>query len=271
MSKRLIYIAFGLVVLLAVACLSLPAKTAGQVKLAVGGLFLPLFGLANTSHQWMTKAEDALIPRRVLLTQLDQLRHENQLLQFQLQQNAEVLEENSRLRDGVGWTKQTPWKDKLKLARVVGRDPANWWRSIQIGLGSRDGIRPNLTVLTPQGLVGRTTEVSYSRTAVVLVGDPNCQVAARVHDSHETTGIIVPSSADAMDNTLVNLTYLPRTAPIKPGQKVFTSGQGGIYPPGIPLGQIVDSRLAEFGIYLEARVRLAENLNRLEEVWVLCP
>ncbi len=48
-----------------------------------------------------------------------------------------------------------PWK--LKLANVILRDPANWWRTLQIDLGSRDGVRENLPVLTPDGLVGRVS------------------------------------------------------------------------------------------------------------------
>jgi rod shape-determining protein MreC len=63
--------------------------------------------------------------------------------------------------------------------------------------------------------------------------------------------------------------YLPRTAIVKPGQNVVTSGEGDLFPKGIPVGRIVDSRAAEFGLYTEARVKLAANLPGLEEVWVM--
>jgi rod shape-determining protein MreC len=58
---------------------------------------------------------------------------------------------------------------------------------------------------------------------------------------------------------------------VKPGQKVVTSGLGGIFPKGIPIGQVLDSQSVEFGLYVEARVKLAANLNGLEEIWVLMP
>ena len=58
---------------------------------------------------------------------------------------------------------------------------------------------------------------------------------------------------------------------MKPGQIVVTSGDGGIFPAGIPIGQIVDSQPVEFGLYTEARVKLAANLGALEEVWVMFP
>src|SRR6266699_1400220 len=74
------------------------------------------------------------------------------------------------------WEQQHRWKSRLKLAHVITRDPANWWRTVQIDLGSRDGLRTNLTVLTTEGLVGRVHSVGFTRSQVVLVGDPNCKV-----------------------------------------------------------------------------------------------
>ena len=96
--------------------------------------------------------------------------------------------ENARLRQLVGWQQQTSWK--LKLAKVVLREPANWWRTAQIDLGSRDGLRVNLPVVTPDGLVGRILTVSLTRSQVVLLGDPNCKVSARVENETRDTGII---------------------------------------------------------------------------------
>jgi rod shape-determining protein MreC len=74
-----------------------------------------------------------------------------------------------------------------------------------------------------------------------------------------------------LDSSLVNLGFLSRNAALAPGQKVVTSGLGGIFPAGIPIGTIVDFRSVEFGLYTEARVKLAANLSALEEVWVLFP
>lgn len=177
--------------------------------------------------------------------------------------------ENDRLHDQLGIPRQSPWK--CRIARVIGRDPANWWRTVIIDLGARDGVRPNATVLTAEGLVGRVSGVGNSRSQVVLVGDPNCRVAAMILETRDTTGIIVPPSADTFDNTLVDLTSLSRNSTLKPGQRVCTSGQGGVFPKGIPIGQVVDWRAMEFGLYAEARVKLAVNYNQLQEVWVATP
>ncbi len=267
MFKRKHYLALGAVTLVTVLVLSLPSRAVSHLKLAIGGLFLPLFGSVNTTRQLPIRAADTILPRSELLQEIETLQRENQQLKVQTSQAAATARENDQLRALIGWQRQQPWK--LKLASVVLRDPANWWHTIQIDLGKRDGVRENLPVLTSDGLVGRILSVGYTRSQVVLIGDPGCRVSARVLNPAHDLGVINPGGP--LDNSLVDLTYLSGNANLKPGQEVVTSGEGGIFPPGIPVGQIVDSRQAEFGLYTEARVKLSANLGALDEVWVLFP
>ena len=267
MLKRLHYIALGLVVLLTLVILNLPSQTSARFKQGIGSLFLPLFGLANSSQQLARTTVDSVVSRGELLKFNDGLRRENQQLRLQALQAQETANENARLRQLVGWQRQTTWK--LKLAKVVLREPANWWRTVQIDLGSRDGLRVNMPVLITDGLVGRISSVSLTRSQVVLLGDPNCKASARVENETRDTGIIGPSGP--LDTEFVELGYLSRNANLKPAQNVVTSGEGGIFPPGIPIGKVVDVQAVDYGLRTEARVRLAANLNSLEEVWVMFP
>lgn len=266
MLKRSHYIALGLVTVIALVILNLPARTSARLKLALGSLFLPLFGLVGASQQTASKVADSLTPRAELERQNELLRRENHQLRVQALQFSEITRENDRLTKLIAWQQRRPeWK--LKLARVVMRDPANWWRTVQIDLGSQHGLSNNLPVLTPDGLVGRIQSVSLTHSQVVLVGDPRCNVAARVENEVRDAGIV--GASGPFDTALVEMKYLPRTAIVKPGQSVVTSGDGDLFPKGIPVGRIVDSRAAEFGLYMEARVKLAANLSGLEEVWVM--
>jgi rod shape-determining protein MreC len=104
---------------------------------------------------------------------------------------------------------------------------------------------------------------------VVLIGDPICRVAAQVENETGDAGVL--GDASPLDRELVTLSYLPRSAVIKPGQRVVTSGLGGTFPRGIPIGAIVDSRQVEYGLSTEARVKLAVSLGAIDEVWVLLP
>lgn len=270
MLKQKNYLALGAVVLVAVLLLSLPARSTARLKLAVGSWFLPLFGLAGAAQQLPADLADSVLPRRELLREIDQLRRENQQLKEQQVQAVAIARENEQLRALLGWQRQVPWK--LKLANVVMRDPANWWSTIQIDLGSRDGIRTNQPVLTAQGLVGRVSSVGFVSSQVVLIGDPSCRVSALVDDAVHDMGVLTPSGppdASVLHEPTVQLSYLPSSANLKPGQDVFTSGLGGVFPRGIPIGKIVDVQSIEYGLSIEASVKLNANLGALEQVWVL--
>ena len=267
MFRKRHYFAFGAVALVALLILSLPPRATARLKLAVGSWFLPLFGLASTAEKLPADLAESVLPRRELLQQIDRLRRTNDILQAQSSQAVAILRENSQLRALLGWKQQAPWK--LKLANVVLREPANWWRTIQIDLGSQDGLRDDLPVLTVEGLVGRVAAVGLTRSQVVLIGDPNCRVSALVDNPARDTGII--GVGGPVDTSLVELTYLSGAASLKAGQNVYTSGLGSVFPRGIPIGQVLDSRQVEHGLYTEARVKLAVDLGALEQVWVLFP
>ena len=164
-------------------------------------------------------------------------------------QAQETASENARLRQLVGWQRQTSWK--LKLAKVVLREPANWWRTVQIDLGSRDGLRLNLPVLTTEGLVGRISSVSLTRSQVVLLGDPNCKVSARVENETRDTGII--GASGPLDTEFVELGYLSRNANLKPGAKRGDERRGRDLPAGHSDRE--DRRCATGGLRLCARKR----------------
>jgi len=269
MLKKSHYIILIFVVLLVLVLLQLPGGTMGKLKLAISGLFLPLFGLSSSTHEWLGQAKEGLVPRRELLRQIDQLRLDNQQLQLRLQQEAQIWNENARLRGEVGWQRQIRWR--LALARVIARDPANWWRSLEIDLGSRDGLRTNLAVLTSDGLVGRVQSVGETRSLVVLLGDPNLRVAAVVGGSTNETGIIGANVSAPQEEGMIDLDLLSGAGSVRPGQSVVTWGAGGVFPAGIPIGKIVDIRPKEYGLSTEARVKLAADLSALEEVWVMLP
>lgn len=281
MLKRQYYVTLGVLVVLVLIVLNLPQHVSSRLKLAIGGFFLPLFGIAGSTQSAAKKTGDVIVPRKDLVRELDQARQEIEHLRLQLRQGEDTLRENAQLRQFLDYQKLVPWK--LKAARVIGRDPANWWRTVFIDLGSRHGMREDLPVLTPDGLVGRVSSVGLLRSQVTLLGDPNCRVSAVIKETGDN-GFIGPNAASLLDNSFVNLNHLARTAPVKqgqtvvsgglelkPGQTVLSSGQGGVFPKGIPIGQVADTRSVGYGLNTEARVKLFVNLNALDNVWVLLP
>lgn len=268
MLRKPHYIVLALVVLLVFVLLKLPSETAGKCKLAISGLFLPLFGLTGSVHELTSRESESVVSKAQLARQNDDLRHQNEELRIQLQQDEAVRAENGRLRNLVGWPKRNGWK--LRLARIIARDPANWWHTAQIDVGSRDGIKPNYPVLTSDGLVGRIQSVGDTRSQVILLGNPELRVAAIVEPNGET-GVINASSSNPEENNMIDLEYLSGSSLVKPGQTVETWGEGGVFPAHIPIGKVVDLRVKEFGLTTEARVKLAADMGAVQEVWVMTP
>jgi rod shape-determining protein MreC len=268
MQNRTSYMVLGAVALLTLLLLKLPDRATGRLKLAVSSLFMPLFGLVGSMPAGGERAARGQLASPAVEQRLVALAQENKELRLQVQQAEAIARENQRLRRHLALPQTLP--SPRKLARVVGRDPANWWRLIKIDAGARDRVSLHAPVFTAEGLVGRVIAVGIAQADVLLVGDPDCRVSVLVEETRDH-GILGPASSRSVDDTLVDLSYLSRGSELKTGQAVVTSGYGGVYPKGLVVGHIVDFRSADFGLHTQARVRLAVNLGKLEEVWVKLP
>lgn len=268
MSRRPHLVVFGLVLLVVLGLVNLPRPAADRAKLALSSLFLPLFGLVGSVEQFARQGAQTVSTPRRLLARIEHLEAENRQLRVELLQAQADREENRRLRELLGWREVSTWR--LHPARVVARDPAGWWRTMRIDAGRRDGLEVDLPVLAAEGLVGRISSVGLATAEVVLIGDPQCRVSVVVRETGEN-GVITSLSPGVLDHRLVDLTHLPRNTGLRPGQTVFTSGLGGVFPRGIPVGVIVDWREVGYGLYTEARVKLLADTSRVREVMVILP
>lgn len=117
-------------------------------------------------------------------------------------------------------------------------------------------------------MIGRVQSVGATRCEALLLGDPNLQVAVRVEPDGED-GIVASGASSPQENNMVDLGHLSGASAARPGETVITSGLGGIFPAGIPVGTIVDVRRKDNGLTTDARVKLFANPGKLEEVWVM--
>ena len=262
--------AVGAVLLTVFLLLLLPESARARLKSAIGGLFLPVIGVSTAGQSMVQSLGQAAStdlvnsPNNPALGEAVQA--ELAVADMKLE-NAQLRAENQRLREAVAWSQRIPWKSQL--GQVVGRDAFNWWRRIKLNQGSDKGVRFNQPVISMDGqLVGRISEVGPRTSWAVLAGDPNCRFSALIKESRNQGGIVAPRQFNS-DYRVVELTYLPNDVDVRPGQLVVTSGLGGAFPKEIPVGMVEDSWLSRDGLYIEARVKLHADLNRLEEVRVL--
>ena len=266
MRKLSYQIAFGIIIVLSLLLLNLPPHASMRVKGWAGHFFLPLFGIQKGIQQAGGKVVDSALPRSQLLYELNTLHQTNQLLRMELTRLDGVARENVRLKAQLQLKENI--RGPLRLARLLGRDPANWWRTIQIDLGERDGVRVNDPVLTAQGLVGRVLQVGPHRAQVALVGDPSCRVSVKVSETEES-GVLTAAPFTTVDPRLVNIIHLPADTAAAPENSVITSGLSEIFPANIPVGKIVNIKRSHGSVQTTARVRLTVDSSRLQEVWVM--
>ncbi|MBA3607308.1 MAG: rod shape-determining protein MreC [Chthoniobacterales bacterium] len=192
------------------------------------------------------------------------LRVENRSLKATNEALRDVEHEVNRLRHALNYRERSLFR--LVPAEVVSRDSSTWWRTVTINRGSVDGLAPEMPVLTDEGLVGRTTTVSENISVVILISDENCRVAASVEGTREQ-GIVTGERVAGSLSPMLDLNYLSKQAELKEGQKVYTSGVGGVFPSGLFVGTI--KRFQVRALDSQAKLTPAVDLAKLEDVFVV--
>jgi rod shape-determining protein MreC len=192
------------------------------------------------------------------------LRVENRSLKATNEALRDVEHEVNRLRHALNYRERSLFR--LVPAEVVSRDSSTWWRTVTINRGEEDGLAPEMPVLTDEGLVGRTTTVSANISVVLLISDENCRVAASVEGTREQ-GIVTGERVAGSLTPMLDLNYLSKQAELKPGQKVYTSGVGGVFPSGLLVGTVRSFQVR--ALDSQAKLAPAVDLAKLEDVFVV--
>lgn len=167
------------------------------------------------------------------------------------EENAQLKEEQARLLQWQTVAKRLDHENEelrtlLKLApdprarfltaRVVGGSGGAFVRSILVAAGGRDGVRKNQTAVTGEGLVGRVSELGERAARILLLTDINSRVPVFVERTRERA-ILAGDNSDRM-----RLLYLPADITATVGDRIVTSGHGGVFPPGLPVGIITSTQ-----------------------------
>lgn len=186
---------------------------------------------------------------------------EIQSLQRRLRTLEEQAHENWRLKTLLRLQEQEP--SPSLVARVVGKDATNWFRSLVIDQGSRQGISRHMAVIAPEGLVGQVAEVTPRSARVQLITDPVSSVGVLLQSSR-VTGLLVGTELRRL-----RIKYLPILAEVRPGEMVVTSGMGGVYPKGVLVGKVVAVDKRSGALFQEAVVEPSVDFSSLEGVMVI--
>lgn len=191
-------------------------------------------------------ARDHAVRLEAELLRLRSLAEHNQRLEYDNQRLAKLL----ALAD--------PKPQLIRAVRVVGATSGATLQSVLITAGRHESIAMGQPLRDPNGLIGQITEVGQHSARVMLLTDANSRVPVRV----VRTGL--PAIIAGANNRRLHLLYVDPDHPVRIGDRLVTSGQGGIFPPGIPVGQVVQSGA-------EPRALPAANFLGLDFALVLRP
>ncbi len=189
--------------------------------------------------------------------------HELEVQLSELKRDNQKMKETLKLQDTLN-------DYTLVNATVIARNPDTWRDVITINKGSNDGIQPQMSVMSDNGLVGKVMDVNPTSARVALLSNADntlVRVAAMIQNEKEPIyGTI--TGYDDKTNMLV-MSQIQATQDIKVGDKVVTSGLGGISPNSLYIGTVEEVAMDRFGLYKEVKIRPAADTNDVRYVTVV--
>jgi rod shape-determining protein MreC len=233
----------------------------------VGRLLLDALAPFQVVFSWIGRGTGQLWSGYVAVVdarrEADELRARVAVLEGQVSRLSELERENERLGALLGFRNQLP--PTAYGARVIARDPGPLSTTLTIDRGGRDGVSRGMAVVAPEGVVGRVVEVSHTVSRVALLTDHNSGIDAIV-DRTRARGVVQGGSdGDCYMN------YLNRDADVKIGDRVLTSGLDGVFPKGMPIGEVVGVGRRHRGLLQSATIRPSADVDEVEEVMLVTP
>jgi len=153
--------------------------------------------------------------------------------------------------------------DQAMVADVIGRDPTNWYQSVVINRGQRDGVKVDMGVAVQEGVVGRVIKVMPKTAVVLLVSDRDSVVPGMIQRGRDE-GLIQGTGGKQL-----RMKYVSTLASVQVGDLVITSGLASMFPKELRIGTVTAIERMPDAISQQLMLAPAVDLNRLEEVLVL--
>ena len=242
------------------------ATTRGYLKSdPIGPLLIELIRPFQMGAQktvvWVRDIREGLSTQRGLADQNDELRDQLQQLEAERNRLLEAEATNNQLRELLEIRSQLP--SHSTSAIVIATSASTWFRSLILNKGRSHGMRKGMAVVSPTGVVGQVVAVTPWSSKVLLVTDPSSGVDVLVQRTRSRG--IVSGSLD--DGPIMK--YVQRSEDIQEGDRLVTSGLGGVFPKGLFVGTVDEVRKTSFGMFQHVGVSLAVDLSRIEEVLVV--
>ena len=228
----------------------------------------------GTPFRWaFTKIGEGISGFSVYFKTIDALREENDALRRELDEyknlvyDAELIEEeNDFLSDFLG-LKEEHLDFALENASVLGREATNYRTLLTLSKGTLHGIDVNMPIITETGLIGHITEVGATWSKAVVITETASAVGGYIERSGALG--VVEGTYELRTDGLCRMVYIEADSDIRIGDKVITSGIGGIYPRGLLIGRVSAVEVDENSRTLTATIEPAAELDSVSKVMIV--
>jgi len=247
------------------AMFSLPEKKTNSVSTVVRDvLTVPQAGLCRAMEWFMSLGRD----KAKLLNENNLLRVRIEELSNELRQNKNIQEENQKLRDLLKLKAVSRYS--LLAAQLLARDVNGWWQMARIDKGAVDGVKPDLPVISQEGLIGQVVNVSQNSSDVLFLTSSKVKVAARLARS-EIFGIVSGQGVSWDGDANYRMDFIIKGVNVNRADEVVTSGLGGVYPEGLVIGYVKSVQMDHSGLFQYAEIVPAADFRLIDMVFVVLP
>jgi len=254
------------VMLLFLMAYSVQRKSVSFIEGSVGAILNPVQGAIYNVNNKIKDSVIFIFSFSKVKAENDQLTKTNDELESKALAFDSLQSENDQYREMLDF------KNRNSMFKYIGCDitgmtGGSYLNEFEIDKGSKDGIQKRMVVITPKGLVGQVSSTGDNWSIVQSLANANITVGG----SCENNFGIIKGYTDSNNNTLAKLSLLPENCNIKNGDVVLTSGDGGIFPKGIPIGYVIGVQDDKANLTKTALTQLYINYNQLQEVLVVIP
>ncbi len=255
-----------LIVYLALACVLMVLDYRGhwlaQARYGTAVVIEPLYKLAALPSQAVETARVAFASRKQLTSENRRLRQDLLLANARLNRMAAVAKQNDKLKQLLDTRRSL--KLNVQLAQLIDVDLGAYRHRIMLNVGANQGVATGQVVIDADGIMGQVVEVLPDTCVVMLVTDPDAAVPVVIERTGQRT-VAYGSRA----GSLLQLPNIPVSADVRAGDELLTSGLGGRFPSGFPVGRIESVKPGPSGMFLTAEARPAARLEYSSNVLLL--
>lgn len=228
----------------------------------------------STPFRWaFTKVGEGLSGFSMYFRTLEDLREENEALKAELEgyknlvYDAELIGEENKFLNSFLGIKEEHVDFLFEDATVIGRESTNYRTVYTLSKGTLHGIEVNMPIITDDGLVGHITEVGATWSKAVLL----TETASAVGGFIERSGVlgVVEGTYELRNEGVCRMVYIEPDSDIRVGDKVISSGIGGVYPRGLMIGKVTEIKMDEVSRTLTATVEPAANIDSVSKLMII--